>query len=473
MGRIGDVRAASALKAALKDQDRVVRANAALALGRLGTPEAAPALVEILTFGDQWARFDAARLLSSLGDTEVVPTLIGAMKSGDEFVRRNAAFSLGLLGDTRAMACLEAALADDSEQVRANSASSLGGLGYHQIVPVLITALDRDDVDTRADAAEVLGLLGNQEAVTPLVSKLSDSEPQVRVKAIESLGRLGAREAVPDLVNLLDDQATRRAAALALANLGDATVFPILFSLINHENRRVRRAAESAIATLVGHNDSVIEQLSLVAAESEGNQGLAKVLERLRFNVEKTLGHVPQAVLDMDSGTVGLVARQSNMVGGMVANVGQGPAFDVTISLGLQGFEADHVVLAAFPRIGKGESLNWSGPYVPGLAGTVPLIWSLKYRDFNGLCDRIIREVVTVKDPSITPSVVVHGDLLEQGSIKQGEMGIAMVRGNAALAPDSPSPTPLRPKFCPHCGGSLDLASPPRFCPHCGAALDI
>jgi HEAT repeat protein len=155
LGELGSHAAATAPfleKAAMSDENGVVRATAASALVLVGgdAPAAVRSLVEALGGDDRAARKVAAEKLGVIGPAAfpAVPALAEALADGDFWVRFAAATTLGKLGSSAASAvpALAAAFADDYPEprtpgritwgdgpvydlVRVAAAQTLGGLG--------------------------------------------------------------------------------------------------------------------------------------------------------------------------------------------------------------------------------------------------------------------------------------------------------------------------------------------------------
>src|SRR5205807_2659426 len=115
-----DSRPVPGLIACLKDKDRAVREDAAIALGMIGDPSAVPALIEALKDGQVKVR--AIMALGMIADTRAVEPLIeilqgigiyqkgtptpGCIVSEEWFVREEAAKALGHFNDTRSVPAL-------------------------------------------------------------------------------------------------------------------------------------------------------------------------------------------------------------------------------------------------------------------------------------------------------------------------------------------------------------------------------
>ncbi len=103
--------------------------------------------------GESWAQADPVQA--------EVERLIGQLKDEDELVRRDAAEALGMIGPEAAPAveALIEALKDEVAQVRRDAAWALGKIGpaAAPAVEALIEALKDESVFVRRAAAAVLG----------------------------------------------------------------------------------------------------------------------------------------------------------------------------------------------------------------------------------------------------------------------------------------------------------------------------
>jgi HEAT repeat protein len=131
-----DARPVPHLIRVLKDKDRAVREDAAIALGMIGHPDAVPALIEALQDGQVKVR--AIMALGMIGDTRAVEPLIhilqgigiyqkgtpmpGCIVSEEWLMREEAAKALGHLNDTRSVPALLQALKDTRLREKASGA---------------------------------------------------------------------------------------------------------------------------------------------------------------------------------------------------------------------------------------------------------------------------------------------------------------------------------------------------------------
>jgi HEAT repeat protein len=267
LGKIGDPRAVEPLVAALPHP------AAKAALGTIGAP-AVPGLVAALRDGNPRVRRAAAEVLADVGTPDntdlrvrhaiamedwdkvvamgepaiaLLELALADKDLGDE-VRAAAARSLGKIGDPHAAGPLVAALRDDRQPVRAASAAALTKLGvpsdpvaqlWHAVAlerwdearamgvtgqRVLASALGARDPASRRVAAEALGEIGDAHAIKWLVPALEDSDWNVRAAAAEALGKIGDPSAVEPLMAALrlgQNSSLQEAAAGALGRIAD------------------------------------------------------------------------------------------------------------------------------------------------------------------------------------------------------------------------------------------------------------
>lgn len=157
LGNMGEP-AVPELMALLKDPNQGVRDAAMMAFPRVGV-SAAPALLELLRDGDCVARRSAARALMSYRGEQVATALAAALKDEDVEVRKHAALSLSGAGADSEVSipALAAALKDADKEVVWNAVISLAELGpwARPAVPALAElALDESRLEyLRAKAA--------------------------------------------------------------------------------------------------------------------------------------------------------------------------------------------------------------------------------------------------------------------------------------------------------------------------------
>jgi HEAT repeat protein len=212
LGRVGDTKALTPLRALLKDADGEVRTNAAVALIRVGDEKLFPEVVKALRHDDPRVVIGAAVALGRLADKRVVPNLVEAFKTDHVEVGAAVAWALGQCGDAAALPWLITAL--EQGFATANVCEALGRIGDPKAQPSLIKALDYASDDTRAYAARALGLvkhagatrggaLAENRAIPPLKTALNDRSRKVRLCAAIALYELGEKLGAESVVDEL------------------------------------------------------------------------------------------------------------------------------------------------------------------------------------------------------------------------------------------------------------------------------
>jgi len=217
-----------------------------------------------------------AKRYSEIGDERVVEQLIQALKDENRYVREEAAMALGEIGDKRAVEPLINALKDEDSDVRMEAAEALDQMGWkpgyvtekayylvakkewdeavklgEPAVEPLINALKDEASSVRWEAAGALGEIGDERAVEPLINALKDEDSDVRWKAAEALVKIG-EPAVEPLIHALKDEDSdvRAAAAMALGKIGDERAVVPLTEALEDESYQVREAAKKALADI-------------------------------------------------------------------------------------------------------------------------------------------------------------------------------------------------------------------------------
>jgi len=164
---IGELQAddIAALTQQLDNKDRAVRLNAVMALGETKDARAVEPLIALL--GDESCGCTAAKALATIGKPSVKP-LIANLKDENPIVRRNAAMALGDIKDNDATEPLIETLNDENAFVRMNAAKALGSIKDDRAVKPLVTALEDENPVVRKHVALALEEIGDP-SVRPLI----------------------------------------------------------------------------------------------------------------------------------------------------------------------------------------------------------------------------------------------------------------------------------------------------------------
>ena len=202
-----DSRPVPGLIACLKDKDRAVREDAAIALGMIGDPSAVPALIEALKDGQVKVR--AIMALGMIADIRAVEPLIeilqgigiyqkgtptpGCIVSEEWFIREEAAKALGHFNDTRSVPALLFALKDT--RLREKASGALVELGP-QVIDQLVDFYN----DPEASYVEK-----HNENIMSFATNRLDAQAWLRASVLDILTQLGwtppeesAREETPE-----------------------------------------------------------------------------------------------------------------------------------------------------------------------------------------------------------------------------------------------------------------------------------
>ena len=248
---------------ALKNEDYLVRKDAAIALKKVGDETAVKSLIESMKY-EKWqddytvliaVRENSAEALGIIGDKRAIQPLIGTLiEDSDEEVRWKAAAALGKLNDESAVDALIAALNDKSWAVRRNATIALGDIGDEKGYEPLLSSINDKDWHVRKYAAIALGKIGDERAIDPLVKALNDEDSDVRWKSILALGKIGT-PAVKPLLNAFetDEWQVRGRVAEVLGNIGDErAVEPLIFSLHNKKYKNQNKYVRGRIVEALG-----------------------------------------------------------------------------------------------------------------------------------------------------------------------------------------------------------------------------
>jgi HEAT repeat protein len=133
-------------------------------------------------------RWQAAEQLGRAKDVRVVEPLIETLRDRDEGVRREVTKALGQIGSARSVEPLGRMLEDTDEFVRMNALWALENIGGDEALNLIIAALKNDNPLVRMNAAASLGRKGSPQALGPLEEVArADAQSYVRFAAQQAL----------------------------------------------------------------------------------------------------------------------------------------------------------------------------------------------------------------------------------------------------------------------------------------------
>lgn len=247
---------------ALKNEDFLIRKDAAIALKKIGDERAVEPLIESLKY-EEWeddytiliaVRENSAEALGNIGDRRAVEPLIQALSEDtDEEVRWKAASALGKINDKRAVDSLIKALSDENWAVRRNVIIALGKLGDERSFEPILNSLSDRDWHVRKYAAVALGKIGDERAINPLLNALNDEDSDVRWKSIVALGDIGI-PAVEPLIKAFEnkDWQIKSRAAEVLGKIGDERAVEPLIEALNRKDKYQNKYVRGRIVEALG-----------------------------------------------------------------------------------------------------------------------------------------------------------------------------------------------------------------------------
>jgi HEAT repeat protein len=200
--------------------------------------------IDLLKDQDWVVRREAAVTLGEMGDERCVAPLVMALRDGDWQVREAAIESLGMIGSPAVDGLLRQLRDWDTRKA---AIRALGKIKDERVLEPLVQQLHNDEF--LEDATEALVEVG-PPAVPRLLTALGDKDEVVRKQAVIILGRVKAPEAVEALIEKLKDKDwfTRLTAAAALEKIGDPKGRDAIKPLMQDPDMVVRMRAERILA---------------------------------------------------------------------------------------------------------------------------------------------------------------------------------------------------------------------------------
>ena len=307
---VGSDKIVEPLTKALKDPDRDVRRNAALALAESTVSDrAVEPLIKALQDPEGGVRCNAAVALGSTDSNKAVEPLIKALKDQDGKVRCYAALALGSVGSNQALAspALESLLREMTEGENTGSSSEyltavltgLGKIGSTQAVEAIIAAMKEQDQDivVRKEAVEVLHKIDSAEAFNAIIMALEDQNSEIRISAAKAFCLIRSDQAVEPLITALEDpdRDVRSVVAYALGVIGSDQAVGPLMEALKDPDRDVRgevavalgsigsnRATEPLIKALGDEDEDVRREVAYALGLIGSDQAVQPLIEALK-----------------------------------------------------------------------------------------------------------------------------------------------------------------------------------------------
>ena len=239
--------------------DPAVLTNFLVQLG----PSAAPAICDLLGQVNQ-VRYRRALCESlAISCKDDVEVLIERLSDTRWYVIRNIVYILGRIAHQGVERALDRALHHEDVRVRKEAVRALGNIESPTSRAYLVSAFRDGDAGVRIQAAMTLAVKRDDRAAQSILTVIQSPEfmrrdTNERQAFFEALGRCGSDTLVPKLESILTrgglftsgNEEERLHAALAMAWLGTPAALKVLNREIESKREPVRRAVETALASV-------------------------------------------------------------------------------------------------------------------------------------------------------------------------------------------------------------------------------
>ena len=220
------------------------------------------------------------------------------LSSAEAEERRDALMKLGAMKHPEASRAAVGSINDTDLAVRVTAFHAITSLPANEAATLLMPFLKDKLEFVRREAVYSLGETRSRSAVQPLVELLTlEKEASVRAATVLALGQIGDESVVPVLVQVLsglstnkkskkrEDDFTMRSAAQALGEIRSrAGVEPLIAALTNETNSlEVRRAAAEALGSIGDSSATSALEAALASHDPYLSDAAQVALRRLRL----------------------------------------------------------------------------------------------------------------------------------------------------------------------------------------------
>jgi HEAT repeat protein len=179
-----------------------------------------------------------------------VEELITSLRSDDTQLQKQATMKLVEIGNPSVKPLLKS-LKDPNWKIRWYASEVLGKIGDERAVAGLIETMGDENSGVRSKSLIALVEIG-EPSVDPLIRALSNDNWQIRRQAAETLGVIGLKKSVEPLIHTLEDENSwvRKTAAESLGNIGDRRAVNPLKNLLKDDSLEVQAVVSDALEKL-------------------------------------------------------------------------------------------------------------------------------------------------------------------------------------------------------------------------------
>jgi HEAT repeat protein len=277
-----DLSASPALLTTLADGEPKIREEAVGTLVELYAERDRSGPIEgfLQIFSDEYDRASVSPFTAV--DPAVFQGLAGLLRDEERVIRQDAAYSLGILGATSQVAALVGALQDADAGVRGAAATALGKIGSAQDGKALIPLLADESSDVRNRAMQAIGVLRVKEA-GPSLRELFDANQKrtLGVKVLASLSRIADPSQADLFRELLQDPdpEKRRLSIEGLGRVADPSLLAAFKKDYQRERAEELRLAYSFAITMLGDRAFADTLVLALPSRTLGNRARNYILE--------------------------------------------------------------------------------------------------------------------------------------------------------------------------------------------------
>ncbi len=246
-----------ALEIQLKDQNKMVRSAALVAMGARGQAINIEKVANVLTDPDLDVQNKAVDVLVKANHPDTVKFLVTALKDESEYARRAAVEVLNEVGNENSVKELLEAIKDDDWWVRSRAGDALAEIGGPKVVDSVVKLISDEDEEVRRTAIEILNATRSDRAEDHLIKATDDTDWWVRERAIDALSKIGSTKALPKLEAMLgQNPKTDTVLIRALGKLGDDKHITKILPLLKSPERDIQIEAIKAISHLANQSQA-------------------------------------------------------------------------------------------------------------------------------------------------------------------------------------------------------------------------
>jgi HEAT repeat protein/tRNA A-37 threonylcarbamoyl transferase component Bud32 len=279
------------LQKQLKDNSKLIRQAALVALAKIDQPIAIEPVAKLLLDGEIDIQNKAVDLLIKQRHPDTVKYLLPALKDESEYARRAAVEVLNEVGDAKSIKNLLDVIKDDDWWVRSRAADALGKIGGPKVVDAVLQLIKDDDEDIRRSAIEILNQTKDERAINHLIEATKDKDWWVSERAVDALAEIGSKRALPRLLEMLSQQSQSRSiptVVRALGKLGDTKIIETLFAVLQRPEKEVKIEAIQALARLTDERRAEVVRNQIQAASiASGDQTVSNVAMKALDDIDK------------------------------------------------------------------------------------------------------------------------------------------------------------------------------------------